>query len=314
MSYRQKFQGDLTFRSGHHMEAGLDALVAFHHEYPYESIIQVSTFTRPTARKLSLDLDLYAPASRFDESVSSLYSIAEHASGGVIRASYHDDGVSRSTIRAEGPTSEELPVRHFGYDLWFAVVQGDESAVTRALGRGADPNLQPAGDPTVLMQAMRGDRLVIARLLLDAGADPRKDLFGDTAFHEARSAEAVDLMLEIGLGPDTHVSRKHQVPLLTMLQNGSRGAALRILEHGASLKHEEIAARAIEYGGRQGWIEVAAAVRAQVDPLPHEALDRALRHALRGGHERYARWCLDHGATLPDNAKPELREALERLV
>jgi hypothetical protein len=54
-------------------------------------------------------------------------------------------------------------------------------------------------------------------------------------------------------------------------------------------------------------------VRAQVDPLPHQVLDLALRRALRAGHDRYARWCIDHGAVLPDDAKPALREALDRL-
>jgi len=313
MSYQQKFKGDLTFRSGHHMEAGLDALSAFHEEYPDESIVQVGSFTRPTARRLSLDLDLFAPASKFDDTISCLYAIAEHASGGCIRASYHADGVSRRRVDAEGPSSEELPARHYGYDLWFSVLQGDEKGVTRALERGADPNFQPAGEPTVLMQAIQDDHLALARLLLEAGADPLGHLYGDTAFHMVCSAEGVDLMLEQGLEPDVFISQEHRTPLVEALRGEHREAVLRLLERGASVAHERVTQSALEYGARHGWIEVAAAVRAQVDPLPHQVLDLALRRALRAGHDRYARWCIDHGAVLPDDAKPALREALDRL-
>lgn len=83
-----------------------------------------------------------------------------------------------------------------------AVVKNDAAALKRLLARGAKPDFNfneaydgRSGESPLTMAIGRG-HLGIARILLDAGADPnRRDGFDQSPLERARSAEAVGLLL-----------------------------------------------------------------------------------------------------------------------
>jgi ankyrin repeat protein len=86
-------------------------------------------------------------------------------------------------LRAAGPAPEPEPARggeRLASKLVMAAMEGDAAAVSRLLAAGADPNAsmaveKPSGEvlhTTALCKAAGYGQLEVARLLLEAGADP----------------------------------------------------------------------------------------------------------------------------------------------
>jgi ankyrin repeat protein len=90
--------------------------------------------------------------------------------------------------------------------LVVAIQNGDAAALTAAIERGADPNLDMGSGVTPLVAAVRRDDAELVRLLAEAGADV--NLLGDngfTALHhagEAAGGEVVTALLEAGASPE----------------------------------------------------------------------------------------------------------------
>lgn len=96
------------------------------------------------------------------------------------------------------------------YELQNAVIQNDLPAVQQSLSQGGNPNGKGGTGLTPLMFASLShapEREKIIRALLADGADPNKPVTksgrsqGQTALHIARSAEAVEALLENGADP-----------------------------------------------------------------------------------------------------------------
>lgn len=89
-----------------------------------------------------------------------------------------------------------------GYSLLKRAAESGELELARAaLGLGANPDITRTGD-TPLHMATAHDQLAIARLLLEAGADPNaRDVDDWTPLHFARTPEAVRMLLAAGADP-----------------------------------------------------------------------------------------------------------------
>lgn len=115
--------------------------------------------------------------------------------------------------------------------LWRAVDAGDPAAVERALEDGADLERRGAEGRTPLVAATKGNRVRIARLLLDAGADPNaKDDLQDSAFLYA-GAEGLDEILRLTLehGADVRSTNRYGGTALIPASEHAHVETVRIL-------------------------------------------------------------------------------------
>jgi ankyrin repeat protein len=126
-----------------------------------------------------------------------------------------------------------------------AVVKKDAAAVKRLLARGVKPDFnfneaaprQRSGESPLTMAIGRG-HLEVARILLEAGADPnRRDDFGDAPLDRARSAEAIKLLLAYGArqAPDAAAAARSNPRAIEEVieRSDDAGAVNRLLDAGA---------------------------------------------------------------------------------
>ena len=86
--------------------------------------------------------------------------------------------------------------------LESATLNNDIQFISDLLKAGINPDLNHNSETTLHM-AIFGDKLEIAKLLLDAGANPnQEDYDGERPFHHCESRKAIDLLLEYGADPN----------------------------------------------------------------------------------------------------------------
>jgi ankyrin repeat protein len=131
-------------------------------------------------------------------------------------------------------------VRHD--ELNVAIARGDAARVAtwikthRELDFNFDEAYPGRTSQSPLTLAISRDRLEIARMLIDAGADIRRqDGFGRAAIHYARSAQAVQLLSQRGADVDAPDSSGRSV-LVSAVERGDLPAIDRIIAGGARLE------------------------------------------------------------------------------
>ena len=122
--------------------------------------------------------------------------------------------------------------------LYVAVVRGDINEVDRLLKDGVSPNQTAMLGRTALIAAVGGDHPLIAKRLLDAGADPeQRNNYGWAPLHHAISPSSANLdMIEILVrhGANVDVTDRHlRTPLHRAAQFGHVEAVRLLLRLGA---------------------------------------------------------------------------------
>ena len=115
-----------------------------------------------------------------------------------------------------------------------AVLDGDVAAVRKLLKGGADPNQVIFGE-TVLVKALRQNRVGVVELLLKAGADPNKKSEGYPPFMwGVNSVRVTELMLEAGA--DANARGKGEGPVLAVAAaGGAPQSVVLLIEAGAKV-------------------------------------------------------------------------------
>jgi ankyrin repeat protein len=126
-------------------------------------------------------------------------------------------------------------------DLWAAIEANDADAAIRAIEDGA--NLEDRGgenDATPLIQATKQNQPVIARVLIDAGADVNaKDGMQDSAFLYA-GAEGIDeiLKLTIDAGADVKSTNRYGgTALIPASEHGHVSTVKMLIAAGVPVDH-----------------------------------------------------------------------------
>jgi len=90
---------------------------------------------------------------------------------------------------------------YYAVDLNRAIAANDEQQVRHLIERGADPNWG-SSDTTHLIAAVQKDRVAIAKILLETGADVnKKDSIGRTPLQQAKilgKKDMVRLLVDAG--------------------------------------------------------------------------------------------------------------------
>ncbi len=111
------------------------------------------------------------------------------------------------------------------------------------IASGLDPNVDldehGYGSKTALMHAIAGEHWTAARVLLDAGADPKKaGTRGDTVLHGVRDIQWAKELVE--LGADVNAKRGHaRTPLHDAAESGQTEIANLLIEHGADIHAQD---------------------------------------------------------------------------
>lgn len=123
------------------------------------------------------------------------------------------------------------PIQH-------AVYFGLSTIVQRLLHEGADPNsLDPHGNFLALNAAVQTDRLDVATLLLDRGADPNAIGNNRSPLNwavECAALEMISLLVDRGANLDTQNTRVDP-PLCTACERDRADVADYLVQHGADL-------------------------------------------------------------------------------
>ncbi len=82
-----------------------------------------------------------------------------------------------------------------------AIELDDIAGVRQSLDGGAEPNGVPGRVPP-LWKAVGLERVDVAGLLLDRGADPHLEMYGEPIFFSITKPELVDLFVNAGVDPD----------------------------------------------------------------------------------------------------------------
>ena len=113
-----------------------------------------------------------------------------------------------------------------------------------------DNDFRPGYASSPLTKAVAFDRLDIARMLLEAGADVgRKDGFGSAAIHNAKSANMLKLLIKFGADPNSQ-DASGSTPIALAVEKGSLAAIDLLIAHGARVdapfKGNDLFTRVIE--------------------------------------------------------------------
>jgi ankyrin repeat protein len=151
-------------------------------------------------------------------------------------------------MKAQPVTEDDMTSREADNLLFEATKSGDCAVAEQAFAQGADPNAQKLGWWTALHDAIRHDRLAVAKMLIDRKADVNAhekgtrdkgigDELGNTPSHIAayfRNAAAMRLLLENGADPDAR-GEWNRTPLHVVSFNGDIESVRALVEHGADL-------------------------------------------------------------------------------
>lgn len=187
-------------------------------------------------------------------------------------------------------------------ELQTAVVQKDAATVSRLIARGVKPDFnfdeayRGRSSESPLTMAIGRGHLEIARILLEAGADPnRRDGFDQSPMSRARSAEAVELLLSHGADINAF-DRRGMTALELAIERRDPATAQMLVAHGARLdvprRGPDIFTMAAERGDRDAIRTLLAAGADPRDP-PTQAIWTLIE---KGDDGESAKLLLDKGA------------------
>lgn len=132
-----------------------------------------------------------------------------------------------------------LTALHYSCERTMGDAESAEAAVQLLMSHGADIHVEGESPPLVpLTVALYSGFLNVARILLDAGADPNWRDSGDEPFvlTAAREGDQDVLELLLDYGANINASNRHQSnPLLIAAQYGHLGLVKMLVERGARL-------------------------------------------------------------------------------
>lgn len=124
--------------------------------------------------------------------------------------------------------------------LWQAAEQGDAGRVRDLLGRGASANARRPDGRTALTAAALGDHVAVARLLIDAGADPDpQDAARNNALLVTGETGSVAMLREVlRAGPDlTRTNRFGGTALIPAADRGHVAYVRELLKTEINVDH-----------------------------------------------------------------------------
>ena len=175
-------------------------------------------------------------------------------------------GETDDALAAAGAARERIdqPDRDGETLLKFAIKRNDERAVKGLLALGASPNLPPDAAPVAAAVEMANVEVV--RALLDAGAEPDGVTNGESALWRAALGdrlEVAQLLLQRGANVDLG-NRDGMTPALAAVTAGNYNMALFLLQRGANP-----AAKTLNGTSLAEW-----ARRSRIDPQSEEGQAR----------------------------------------
>jgi ankyrin repeat protein len=181
-----------------------------------------------------------------------------------------------------------LPAHAGAYeDMLAAIQRGSATEVAALIKRGLDPDIVDQEGNTLLMLAVRDDKVDILDVLLAARANPNaRNAHGDTALRIAALRGSLP-MVERLVKAKAQVNMRGWTPLIYAAFNGHTEVAAYLLDHGA----------AIDARADNGFTALIAAARSGHEAMTVLLLKRganpnvrddkgetAMDYALRGGN------------------------------
>lgn len=183
--------------------------------------------------------------------------------------------------------------------IMLPVYAGTDCGVRLALALGADPNVAGEGLEPPLYYAVGMHDYNIARMLLEAGADPGGTGTAPIFVAALRGrTDLVRLLLEHGAGANQG-NAVGTTPLMAAAMFGHEEAGLALIQHGAAVDNlNDDGDSALAFAASSGAMKLAAALieaGAAVD-TPNRHGHTPLFHAAREGYPELARLLLEKGA------------------
>jgi ankyrin repeat protein len=136
-------------------------------------------------------------------------------------------GSSPIEYASDRPTATQSPSEQLELSreqaMWTAIAFEDAAKLASLLKQGVDPN--KAEERSQMTPLMAAETLPIAKILIEAGADPRlRDRAGRTALHHAakmrEGASVVELLVRMGADVNSRANDSdHDTPLLCAVEN-----------------------------------------------------------------------------------------------
>jgi len=128
--------------------------------------------------------------------------------------------------------------------LWMAVTGGEEMVQIFLARKDININGRSRRQETPLYQAIQRNRLPIAQLLLNAGADPNIGNWDDQTPLGWAAAdgteEAIDMLLKQPRTDVNHIQKSGQAPLSRAAENGHAKCVKRLLAKGAEVESTDL--------------------------------------------------------------------------
>lgn len=124
--------------------------------------------------------------------------------------------------------------------LFEAVATGDVAAVVRTLKVGVKPDVRDEAGHTPLLVATHNNRIGVARLLIEAGADVNaKDNIGDTPYLYAGAEGRIEILkMTLGAGANLRDTNRYGgTALIPAAHHGHPEAVKILLEAGVAPDH-----------------------------------------------------------------------------
>lgn len=157
--------------------------------------------------------------------------LAGFSSGSLLMVNFWLDRGANPHLRPVTLDGKLIPPNDAVDPLRRAILSGKPEMVRRALELGFQPNKRISGSESPLLYAFQSVRPAdfnpdVIRVLLDAGANPNaRGLIGETALHEAPTAEVLRMLLTANANPNL----ADELGYTPLIKHAANSEAIRVL-------------------------------------------------------------------------------------